>query len=110
MPFATGWRLGSGAIVGELDILCQRLFGKKSQRVDPQRLKLALEQLAGERGPIAAPVGDQRPCRATRLGALARAQRSPFVLRVLMLRRASYGKRHPQVYPNGFSILTPSIV
>src|SRR5437879_13507386 len=30
----------------QLDVLCQRLFGKKSERVDPRQLQLALEQLA----------------------------------------------------------------
>jgi hypothetical protein len=40
------------ALRHELDILCQRLFGKKSERVDPRQLKLALEQLANERGPV----------------------------------------------------------
>ncbi len=44
------------ALRHELDILCQRLFGKKSERVDPRHLTLALEQLAHERGPIAEPV------------------------------------------------------
>jgi transposase len=44
------------ALRHELDILCQRLFGKKSERVDPRQLKLALEQLANERGPLTEPV------------------------------------------------------
>jgi transposase len=44
------------ALRHELDILCQRLFGKKSERVDPRQLKLALEQLANERGAIGEPV------------------------------------------------------
>jgi transposase len=44
------------ALRHELDILCQRLFGKKSERVDPRQLKLALEQLANERGPLTKPV------------------------------------------------------
>ncbi len=44
------------ALRHELDILCQRLFGKKSERVDPRQLKLALEQLANERGPVTEPV------------------------------------------------------
>jgi septal ring factor EnvC (AmiA/AmiB activator) len=30
------------ALRHELDILCQRLFGKKSERVDPRQLQLAL--------------------------------------------------------------------
>lgn len=38
------------ALRHELDIRCQRLFGKKSERVDPRQLKLALEQLQNERG------------------------------------------------------------
>ena len=44
------------ALRHELDILCQRLFGKKSERVDPRQLTLALEQLANERGPLTEPV------------------------------------------------------
>lgn len=44
------------ALRHELDILCQRLFGKKSDRVDPRQLTLALEQLANERGPVTEPV------------------------------------------------------
>jgi outer membrane protein TolC len=36
----------------QLDVLCQRLFGKKSERVDPRQLQLALEQLANEPGPV----------------------------------------------------------
>ena len=44
------------ALRHELDILCQRLFGKKSERVDPRQLKLALEQLANEQGPLTEPV------------------------------------------------------
>jgi transposase len=44
------------ALRHELDILCQRLFGKKSERVDPRQLKLALEQLQNERGLVTEPV------------------------------------------------------
>src|SRR5262245_5148878 len=44
------------ALRHELDILCQRLFGKKSERVDPRQLQLALEQLANERGAVTEPV------------------------------------------------------
>jgi transposase len=44
------------ALRHELDILCQRLFGKKSERVDPRQLTLALEQLANERGAVTEPV------------------------------------------------------
>jgi transposase len=40
----------------QLDVLCQRLFGKKSERVDPRQLQLALEQLANESGPATQPV------------------------------------------------------
>lgn len=40
----------------QLDVLCQRLFGKRSERVDPRQLRLALEQLANEPGPITEPV------------------------------------------------------
>jgi transposase len=40
----------------QLDVLCQRLFGKKSERVDPRQLQLALEQLANEPGPLTDPI------------------------------------------------------
>jgi transposase len=40
----------------QLDVLCQRLFGKKSERVDPRQLQLALEQLANESGPVTDPI------------------------------------------------------
>ena len=40
----------------QLDVLCQRLFGKKSEKVDPRQLQLALEQLANEPGPVSEPV------------------------------------------------------
>ena len=44
------------ALQHQLDILCQRLFGKKSERVDPRQLQLALEQLANEPGPVTEPI------------------------------------------------------
>lgn len=40
----------------QLDVLCRRLFGKKSEKVDPGQLQLALEQLANEPGPVTEPV------------------------------------------------------
>jgi len=40
----------------QLDVLCRRLFGKKADRVDPRQLRLALEQLANEPGPVTEPV------------------------------------------------------
>ena len=40
----------------QLDVLCQRLFGKKSERVDPRQLQLALAQLANEPGPVTEPI------------------------------------------------------
>ena len=40
----------------QLDVLCQRMFGKKSERVDPRQLQLALEQLANEPGPVTEPI------------------------------------------------------
>jgi transposase len=40
----------------QLDVICQRLFGKKSERVDPRQLALALEQLANEPGPVTQPI------------------------------------------------------
>jgi transposase len=44
------------ALKHQLDVLCQRLFGKKSERVDPRQLQLALEQLANEPGPVTEPI------------------------------------------------------
>jgi hypothetical protein len=35
----------------QLDVLCQRMFGKKSERVDPRHFQLSFEQLANELGP-----------------------------------------------------------
>ena len=40
----------------QLDVLCQRMFGKKSERVDPRQLQLAIEQLANEPGPVTEPI------------------------------------------------------
>ncbi len=40
----------------QLDVLCRRLFGKKSEKVDPRQLQLALEQLANEPGPVTEPI------------------------------------------------------
>ena len=44
------------ALRHQLDVLCQRLFGKTSERVDPRQLALALEQLANEPGPVSQPI------------------------------------------------------
>jgi transposase len=46
----------NAALRQQLDVLCQRLFGKKSERVDPRQLQLALEQLTNEPGPVTEPV------------------------------------------------------
>jgi len=55
----------------QLDVLCQRLFGKKSERVSPDQLRLAFAQLANEPGPVAEPVemdSGERPGRPRRRG------------------------------------------
>lgn len=44
------------ALRHQLDVLCRRLFGKSSEKVDPQQLTLALEQLANEPGPVSEPI------------------------------------------------------
>jgi transposase len=44
------------ALRHQLDVLCQRLFGKKSERVDARQLQLALEQLANEPGTVTEPI------------------------------------------------------
>jgi transposase len=40
----------------QLDVLCRRLFGKKSEKVDARQLQLALEQLKNETGEPSDPV------------------------------------------------------
>ena len=40
----------------KLDVLCRRLFGKKSERVDPNQLRLAMELLESETGTESEPV------------------------------------------------------
>jgi transposase len=53
----------------QLDVLCQRLFGKKSERVSPDQLRLAFAQLANEPGPVSEPVemdSGERPGRKRR--------------------------------------------
>lgn len=44
------------ALRHQLDVLCRRLFGKKSEHVDPRQLTLALEQLANEPGAVTEPI------------------------------------------------------
>ena len=44
------------ALRHQLDILCQRLFGKKSERVSAEQLRLAFAQLANEPGAVAEPI------------------------------------------------------
>jgi transposase len=46
----------NAALRQQLDVLCQRMFGKRSERVDPRQLQLALAQLANEPGPITEPI------------------------------------------------------
>jgi transposase len=53
----------------QLDILCQRLFGKKSERVSPDQLRLAFAQLANEPGAASEPIemdSGERPGRPRR--------------------------------------------
>lgn len=40
----------------QLDLLCQRLFGRKSERVSPDQLRLAFAQLANEPGAASDPI------------------------------------------------------
>jgi transposase len=40
----------------KLDVLCRRLFGKKSEKVDPNQLRLALELVGSEAGSESEPV------------------------------------------------------
>lgn len=44
------------ALRHQLDVLCRRLFGKSSEKVDPNQLTLALEQLANEPGAVTEPI------------------------------------------------------
>jgi len=46
----------NAALRQQLDVICQRMFGKRSERVDPRQLQLALEQLANEPGPVTEPI------------------------------------------------------
>jgi hypothetical protein len=46
----------NAALRQQLDVLCHRMFGKRSERVDPRQLQLALEQLANEPGPVTEPI------------------------------------------------------
>src|SRR5215831_3824486 len=57
------------ALQHQLDILCQRLFGKKSERVSPDQLRLAFAQLANEVAPATDPIemdSGERPGRPRR--------------------------------------------
>ncbi len=59
----------NAALRHQLDILCQRLFGKKSERVSPDQLRLAFAQLTNEPGPVTDPVemdSGERPGRPRR--------------------------------------------
>ena len=40
----------------QLDALCRRLYGKTSERVSPDQLRLAFAQLANEPGPATDPI------------------------------------------------------
>ena len=44
----TGMQRENASLRHQLDLLCQRLFGKKSERVSPDQLRLAFAQLANE--------------------------------------------------------------
>jgi transposase len=60
------------ALQHQLDILCQRLFGKKSERVSPDQLRLAFAQLANEPQAVSEPVemdSGERPGRPRRRAA-----------------------------------------
>lgn len=57
------------ALQHQLDVLCQRLFGKKSERVSPDQLRLAFAQLANEPGGASEPIemdSGERPGRPRR--------------------------------------------
>ena len=57
------------ALQHQLDLLCQRLFGKKSERVSPDQLRLAFAQLANEPHDASEPIemdSGERPGRARR--------------------------------------------
>jgi transposase len=52
----TKTRRENAALRHQLDVLCQRLFGRKADRVDPRQLQLASEQLANEPGAVTEPI------------------------------------------------------
>jgi transposase len=60
------------ALQHQLDLLCQRLFGKKSERVSPDQLRLAFAQLANEPSAASEPIemdSGERPGRPRRRAA-----------------------------------------
>jgi transposase len=68
------------ALQHQLDILCQRLFGKKSERVSPDQLRLAFSQLANEPQAVSEPVemdSCERPGRPRRRAARPTGRRLP---------------------------------
>lgn len=59
----------NAALHHQLDLLCQRLFGKKSERVSPDQLRLAFAQLANEPQAASEPIemdSGERPGRPKR--------------------------------------------
>jgi hypothetical protein len=46
----------NAALRQQLNVLCHRMFGKGSGRVDPRQLQLALEQLANQPSPVTEPI------------------------------------------------------
>jgi transposase len=66
------------ALQHQLDLLCQRLFGKKSERVSPDQLRLAFAQLANEPQAGTEPIemdSGERPGRRKRRAALLSGRR-----------------------------------
>src|SRR5690606_29689798 len=49
-------RQENAALRAQLDALCRRLYGKSSERVSPDQLRLAFAQLGNESGPATDPV------------------------------------------------------
>jgi transposase len=65
----------------KLDVLCRRLFGKKSEKVDPNQLRLAMDLLESETGSVSEPVeGDSGESPKKERGASRRRSRGRQVL------------------------------
>ena len=76
-------RTENALLRAKLDVLCRRLFGRKSDQVDPRQLQLAIEQLDNERAGGQVPVemdSGERPQPERKVKARTGRQRLPSTL------------------------------